>query len=338
MVSNTIEVKQLNIERIREAIQKHEKSTKASIAKETSLSIATCNTILNEMLESGEVLKLDQTGSSIGRPADQFAYNKDFQHVLGIRVDNEKGVNTVGYAVANALGEIVEEDVFHPDEINYSTLKRLISKVIEKDGNVKAVGLGIPGVAQNGVIEYCDIKALQHVEFAKRIREKFGLEVLVENDMNFVTYNMYDKLPHKKGDLAVVYFPDSSDGYVGCGFVVNGQILKGWTMFSGEISYAAVGFGVSREQQQAALKDREKFHALAAQVLLTVICTINPAHAVIIGNDIDDNDVDIIEEKCLETISVRHVPELRAEAFDTASYIDGLIRLTLDSLQFHFSV
>lgn len=72
MITNAIEIRQWNKERIRDAVQKHKTCTKADIAHETGLSMATCSTALNEMLESNEILKVDQIGAGIGRPSDLF--------------------------------------------------------------------------------------------------------------------------------------------------------------------------------------------------------------------------------------------------------------------------
>ena len=83
MVRNTVEVKQLNKEKIIEAVQSRESCTKAEIARETGLSVATCGTILNEMSESGELVRMDQEDAVIGRPATLFAYNRDYRHVSG---------------------------------------------------------------------------------------------------------------------------------------------------------------------------------------------------------------------------------------------------------------
>lgn len=338
MVSNTIEVKQLNKERIRAAVQQHETCTKAGVAKETALSVATCSTILNEMLEDGEILKIDQEESAIGRPASLFAYNRDYEHVLGIRVDNEGGVHSLGYAVADALGTILTREIVHPESVTYELIEQIVAACMQKDTQIKAVGLGIPGVVQNGLIEYCDIKALENIDAAGQLRKKYNVAVIVENDMNFIIYQLYHRLSDRTADLGAVFFPNSGSGYVGCGFMINGRILKGTSMFSGELSYIAKAYGISHEQQAALLQDRAAFRKFAGQIVVTIICTINPACIVLMGNGIAEEDIETIRQQCRTLVPERHIPVLRVDNHIADNYMNGLVRLTLDSLQYQFTL
>ena len=54
------ELKNLNTERIRRAIQEKRIFTKSMIFRETSLSMATCGNTINDMLEDNEVIQVDR--------------------------------------------------------------------------------------------------------------------------------------------------------------------------------------------------------------------------------------------------------------------------------------
>lgn len=334
MVSNTIEVKQLNVERVRRAVQRRKNCTKSGVADETQLSIATCGTILNEMLESGEIIKIDQKDLVIGRPAGLFAYNSDFQHVLCLCLDYDEGDITVRCAVANALGHVIHRENHSPKQVDYDDLEELIGTFLGGDTRITAVGIGIPGVAHDGKVDFCEIKTLENVDIAGRLAKKYSVEVLVENDMNCITYFLYEKQAEPSGDLAVIFFPKGSESCVGCGFMINGRIHHGATMFSGEVSYAASGFGISRDKQQKLLGNAKLFHQFAAQVLLTVVTTINPGTAVFMGKGITQADLDAIRKNCLQTIPERHIPRLTLDNDIAENYLNGVIRLLLDTIQF----
>ncbi|MDY3619054.1 ROK family protein [Agathobaculum sp.] len=338
MITSAIEIRQMNKERIREAIQKQETCTKADIVKQTDLSMATCSTALNEMLESNEILKVDQVGAGIGRPSDLFAYNRDYLHVLCICLYAQEGTNTVDLAVADALGGIIAQQQFFYDTLSVETVEALVADHIAEDPLIKTVGLGVPGVVVDSTIESCDIKALQKVDFAKLFREKFDVNVIVQNDMHTITHYLYHQQAHCPGDFAAIYFPGTSNGYVGSGFIVDGHVLRGRTMLSGALWHVAEVFGVSPDEQAYALQDRKAFQKLASQILLTICCTINPSNVVIMGNEIDEQDLAAIRAHCTEVISPRHLPdiEIRNDIFE--NYAKGLIRLTLDSLLFPFIV
>ena len=340
MVSNSVEVKQLNVERIRRAVQSHESCTKADIANETLLSVATCSTILNEMAESGEIIKIDQKDSVVGRPAGIFAYNRDYQHVLCLCLDYDSGagVATVRCAVADALGRVIRREDRNSKQFDYTRLEELVGEFLEADSRIAAAGIGIPGVAENGQVEFCEIKSLESVDIAGLLGKKYGVEILVENNMTFVTYGLHVKLTGQAGDLAAVLFPKGSEACIGCGFMINGRIHHGASMMAGEMSYIARGFGISREEQQQMLEERGLFRRLAAQILLTIICTVNPKHVVFMGNGVSRADLPEIEKNCLRVVHKRHIPALTIDNDIAENYQNGVIRFLLDTKQYRYSM
>lgn len=340
MVRNTPEVKQLNKERIRREIQRGEKCTKAGISKKTALSVATCSTILNEMQESGEILQADQEESNVGRPASQFMYNPDFQHVLAMYVSNEQGVNTVELATADALGAEIRREQVHPETISYELIESLVADAVERDGLLQGMTFGIPGVSHHGVIETCDVESIIGVNVEGRLNERFGLEVNVRNDMDFVSNGVYHTVPNSGGTLATMYFPKTDTGCVGCGFVIGGKVLRGFSKFAGEISYAAEGFGLSRQEQIRIILDRENrsaFRELAAKMVLLVVGTIDPEIIMLMGNEIDEEDLAVIRDACRRVVSEQHIPKLLVDNNISKHYMNGLIRVALDQLQFRIS-
>lgn len=332
VVSTAIEIRRLNKERIRNAIQRHEKCTKADIARETALSMATCSTTLNEMLESGEILKVDQTGFNIGRPADLFTYNSDYMHVLGLCTAVRAGQCILEYAIADAYGKIITREEMPIETLDYELLDALVTSCMIQDPLIRAVGLGIPGHAQNGYIEACDIKTLEGVDFAVRIKQKHEVEVIVENDMNFITYRLFHECPEHDGNFAAIYFPQEKDSYVGCGLIVDGRLLKGSSMLAGELFQVARAFGVGYEQQREILQNREAFRRFVAQMILIVACTVNPAHLTLMGNGLDDDDLKVIYNQCREVITEPNIPQISIDNNVFGNYIEGLVRFTLDSV------
>lgn len=332
-ISTAIDIRQRNKERIRSAIQRHEKCTKAEIARETELSMATSSTALNEMLADKEIFKIDQTGACIGRPADIFTYNRDFLHTLAICTTIEDGADAVEYIVADALGRIIRREREPIEHISVELLEALVTSCIARDPLIRTVGLGIPGHTQGGFITQCDIHALEQVDFAAVVHEKHDVIVVVENDVNTVTYRLYHECP-QRSDFAALYFPTQADSYVGAGFIVDGRLLKGATMFAGEISFVARAFGISSEEQTRLLGDRDKFRRFAAQMVTTIACTIDPPQLVMMGNRLDSDDLTAILDICRTVIPAHDMPELSIDNNIFDNYAEGLVRLTLDRALF----
>ena len=333
-INTAIDIRERNLERIRSAIQRHETCTKTEIARETELSMATTSTALNEMLISGEIAKIDQTGVSIGRPADIFAYNPDHLHTLAICTTMKNGTDAVEYIIADALGRIIQRESQPIASVSAELLEALVTTCIVQDPLIRTVGLGIPGHAQSGCITQCDIAALEGVNFASRIRAKHDVAVVVENDMNIITYCLYQELDCPQDDFAALYFPTQENSFVGGGFIIGGRLHKGWTMFSGEVSYIARAFGFSSADQAALPREREAFCRFAAQIVTTVVCTINPPRIVIMGEALAETDLPDICGYCRQFIPAHNVPELRIDNNIFDNYAEGLVRLTLDHVLF----
>lgn len=334
IISTTIDIRQRNKERIRSAIQHHEKCTKAEVARETELSMATSSTALNEMLGAGEISKIEQTGFSIGRPADVFAYNRDYLHTLAICTTVKDGSDAVEYIVADALGQVILRECEPIDQVTCALLEALVTSCIARDPLIGVVGLGIPGHAQGGFITQCDIASLEQIDFAAALREKHDVTVVVENDMNIVTYGLYNERQRPNEDFATIYFPTQPHSYVGGGFIVGGRLLKGSTMFSGELSHVARTFGLSSAQQTELLSDRTLFREFAAKMAVVVACTINPPQIVMMGNALGEEDIREIDALCRQMIPTRDVPALHADNNIFSNYVEGLVRLTLDTVLF----
>jgi hypothetical protein len=332
MLLSTPEVKQLNRERIRKQLHEHETFTKAEVAKWTGLSLSTCNTILNELLDEGEIIHLSQDDSYVGRPASRFRYNPDHLHVLGIYAASQQDEETVAFVTANALGEILSRGELHPEVITYSVIETLIAEQMSADALIRGISFGFPGVSRDGVIERCAIEPLVGVDVESRMREKFGISPEMRNDMDFIANGVYHSVAHNGGNLSALLFP--RNGCVGCGFVVDGKPLRGHSKFAGELSYIAEGFGVSQDAQRAATLDRTAFRDFASKMVLVACCTVDPEVVMLMGNEIDRADVDAIREFCEPIVSGLHLPQLVFDNNVADHYVRGLVRVMLDSLQF----
>ncbi|MEI2777044.1 MAG: ROK family protein [Tetrasphaera sp.] len=332
MVRSTPEVRQLNRERIRRQVQARKTCTKAEMSQWTSLSVSTCNTILNEMRADGEILYMAQEDGYVGRPATRFTYNPDYLHVLGVYVLGERGRNTVEFAVADALGQVRSRGRQHPESITYPVIEELIAEQLRADPLIRGIAFGFPGVAQGGVIDYCDVETLVGVDVAALVRARFTITPEVHNDMDFIATGVYNSVPHNGGNLATVLFPE--DAYVGCGLIIDGQAVRGHTGFAGELYHILDGFGISRAAQRQALQDRAAFRDLAAKVVLIIGCTVDPEVVMLMGHNIDESDLAEVRKSCAAIVPEAHLPRLVASNDISEHYVSGLVRVGLDKLLF----
>lgn len=330
-IHNTIHVKQINTELIRKTLKVLASATKANLAQATGLSIATCGTILNELLETGEVLEDEQEDSHGGRPAKRFMYNAHFSYIACIYIKVEEFSHSLTYTVANSIGEYIESGYEEMPSVNATMIDRLIEQLIHTYGNIKAIGIGIPGVAHQGTIQICDAQELIKVPLASQLKKKYSIDIIIENDMNLMAYGFYQKQQYdQEKTIAVVTFIKGS--FPGAGLMIDGHIHKGNTRFAGEISFLA--FGITREEQYAQLHQSSTFIPLAAKMLVNLIATINPEKIALTGDQVHSEQIKDLYNACLEYIAVEHMAELHMLEQPDQDYMYGLISMTLESLDY----
>ncbi|BCG58907.1 ROK family protein [Paenibacillus sp. URB8-2] len=331
IANNSIRVKEINRELIKQALKAMKQGTKSMISQTTGLSIATCGNILNELLKTGEVIETELEVSSGGRPARRFVYNADFSYIACIYAKTRDGLLSLTYAVANSVGERVDSGYMEMKVLDAATIDHLTGTLIEKFNQIKAVGIGIPGFVHQGIINICDIKELIHVPLEALLKEKYGIEVTVENDMNLTVYGFYKNQNYDEDKtIAVATFIKGS--FPGAGMIINGHIHKGNTQFAGEISF--LPFGISREEQFIRLNQRDTFIPLAAHTIMSLAAVINPETIALTGDQAVPEDLEPIIKRCLDTIPEEHMPELIILDRPDEDYMNGLIAITLESLAY----
>lgn len=333
--NNTVQIKKMNIELVKNALKSQGIATKASIAGLTKLSVATCGTILNDLLAIGEVIELEPDESNGGRPAKQYKYNANFGCIICLLVRTEGGKHSISYSIVNLLGETMSETTVEVSRIDRDIIDQMIEEIINGNQNVQAIGVGIPGVVHQGVIGVCDVPELAGQPLGPYLEEKFGIPITIENDMNMTVYGFYHLQNFDEDkSFAVVTFP--MNHFPGAGFIVNGRIISGNTTFSGEVSF--LPFGISREEQLRQLHTEDGFIRLAAMTLSSIIAIINPVTIAITGELPRESQLEDLYKECIKDIPEEHMPQLMIRNNTRQEYMTGLVTATLESLTYRLQV
>ncbi len=334
MKIETAKVKQMNTELIKAVLKATPGSTKADIASSTGLSQATCNTILNELVTSGEVLELDIEHSSGGRPAKRYRYNGDYAYIICLYIDCESRKPVISYAVINMLGEIKEENKIPEMSVDYNIIEDLIGDLIQKYQHVEAVGVGIPGVViGRSKIDICDVDSLTGFPLAEKLQNKFGINVLLENDMNLTALGFYHNQNYES-DTSVAVLNFLKGNCPGSGIIVDGHIVTGHTNFAGEISY--LPFYDSLKKYNQKLETREGIIETVGKTICAFSSIINPNIILLTGALLSEDMLDEIQNLCHRFIPEKHMPDVIFRKTIHDFYIKGLTTMTLESLSLPF--
>lgn len=329
--SNTAKIKNVNKENVRIMLKSNKVATKLMVAQATGLSITTCGTILNELVQDGEVFQNNVLESNGGRPANEYVYNADFAYVTGIYLRAEKGKGILRYVVANAVGEIVIDESRDYTEVVYETISQLIGDLLKTYPQMKAVVIGVPGIVYEGIITDCEIRALNGIAMSQQLKEKYKIDITIENDICTITYGFYNRQNFKTAkNVAVIYF--SEDNYPGAGFAINGYVVKGNTMFSGEISY--LSFVEDRVNYGKELKNREKLVDYAGKTAQDIAVIVDPVLIAFVGGAVREEDLGKIRKRFAAKIPLKHIPQIIVDDNIYEDYVNGLIELALQKLNY----
>lgn len=309
-------------------------ATKAELSGALNISFPTVSKFLLQMEKTGEVSLLGLDESSGGRRAQRYAYNPNYQMGLAIFLERHE----TNYIIFNASGDRIDDG--HAGSLlgeEVPCLTKLIETIKHDYPAIQAVSIGVPGAVNNGKIFLIPgYKNYHGLDLKQYIEERLSIPVVVENDMNAAVlgYQAHRKMQDKTS-LAYIYLGQNGPG---AGIIVGGEIVRGKSFFSGEISlippYDRQNFHqalTSEKSGGSSGEEMEERTDAIGRIVASITAILNP-HAIIFGKE-EVNAVMLhqIEQKSALYVPKEHLPELAASDWKQ-DYLYGLQRLGLDLL------
>ncbi len=318
MKLDTITLRNFNTNLIRTALKLTETSTKNSLARETGLSVASCKTILDDLLKTGEVIEIELGAPTGGRPSRRFQYNFNFKYRLNIYVEREQNVERIFYSVHNLMNqEITSQTLYEP--ITVTNLSHIIQTVLSQYSNIDRCVISVPGVVRDNKIITCDIEQLAQSYLKDVIEDETGIQVLIENDVNTMAYgslsfeNNFESLVH-------LYFPDGRDP--GMGFIVNDLVIRGTNNFAGEVKELPIN---NASTDPVVLQNNTNtFMEYIKDIIISINSMINPDIISLSVSSLSKEEITDLQNK-LQTIEHIGTIEIKTDIHDTI--VNGLFNI-----------
>ncbi|GLX67642.1 ROK family transcriptional regulator [Paenibacillus glycanilyticus] len=315
------EMKNVILHGLRSALLTLGSATKAELSQKLGISFPTISKFLAQMEAAGELLTVGLDDSSGGRRAQRYAYNPEF--MLGLAIFFE--TTDLSYTIFNCIGEIKEQGT--TSLINdVPSLTRQISQLIEIHPKISSIAIGVPGaVNNNGVLIHIpDYPSFEHINLKQLLEEQFSLPVVVENDMNAAVLGYYKNGGNQDNpSLVYLYFGQNGPG---SGIMINGDVVRGNTFFSGEVSF--VPQYDHANFHQALKNDNSKLDAIS-RLVATFAAIINPRTIIFNEAEVTASILERVAEHSAAYIPKQHLPQLTASDLK-ADYLNGLQSLGLD--------
>lgn len=320
-------VKEINLNKLRNAFKLKKIASKPQLAELTGLSVVTINSLVNILVENGEVLEDVIMASNGGRPATAYRFNNEFSLALVIYMYEQNFQDTVFICVSDLYGEIIDKIEKKMTEIKKDSFDSFIEKMLLKYPNIKVISFGMPGEEVDGRLLISDYKELKDQYFTTYIKEKFNLPVIFENDINAAIEGYCCSHGVTKSQCVIgIYFPSKYPP--GAGIYIDGGIYKGRNGLAGEIKYLPLGvdwenFNFNKIQMKE----------IILKTLLAFSCMYNPDSIVLYGDEISDNIISEFKGKCSSEIEKIMIPEIIISKDLNHDFEIGIKQLALNYLE-----
>lgn len=236
-------LRQLNEQRIVQALATGGPQTQAELARQTGLSTATVSNIVRGMAVSGTVTTSPTTSS--GRRALSVALNDNGSIAVGIDIGRRHlRVVLAGPDYRVLLEEAIPLTPGHTAEEGLDAAAELLDRLLAESGTprnaVLGAGVGIPGpidrrtgtVVQGAILpEWVGINILE--TFSERLR----IPIFIDNDANLGALAQVTWGPHSSVDNLI--FVKVGSG-IGAGLILNGALYYGNVGITGELGHTTI--------------------------------------------------------------------------------------------------
>ncbi len=324
-MKNSADIRKENKKRIYRFMLNGQQYTKQQVALNTGLSVATCNTLLNEMqvkgIVSGETKKLGE----VGRSSVLYQINDEHESYLTacFYIVHEK--RYVEYTIFSALGRVLYQSEEEYKFLSYELLEESIAGIIREYANVSQIIIGTPSITEQGVLKYSDIPELENVHMEEKLLEKFNIGVSIENDMHCMAYGYCKKTCAEDEVISLAYYP--SGVLPGTVTIHKGTIIKGANGIAGMAGF--LPYDINREKQSEIFKS-DKCIPFVAVSLCSIIALLNPSKVVLSGDLINEKMMETVRKICEENIPKEYFPKMVIKDSFKEYFYEGMYQIAVE--------
>lgn len=279
--------------------------TKQQIALETGLSVASCNTYLNEMERAGQVLGEKQKLHEVGRSAVVYRLNEDYECFLCLSFALIQGIKSITTQVLSPTGRLLDRQVQRFDTLDAAAILGQAGAAFGRFPHISQILAGTPSIAEHGVIRHSDIPELEQVPLKALLEQQFGRPVHLANDMHYKVYGYCRQNRLEDQIVTLVNYP--AGVLPGTATVHKGMLLTGKNLFAGMVGF--LGYGMTLDQQLQKLR-RPEAQPLIIQASTALISILNPHRLLFTGDLLRAEDLDRIGAACRRCIPAEYMPDL----------------------------
>lgn len=325
-MKNSADIRKRNKDLIRRHLWTGEKNTKQGIAEVTGLSVATCNTMLNEMEADGEICGVKKQLNGIGRSTMVYSVNEGHESIVCIHVAKVHDKVQCSYSVLSVTGRVKEERTDEYSEFSMEAFDQIVDEVVSKFQNVTYMIIGLPAILNSDVISQCEVKCFENLDLKNRLEAKYQCHVHVESDMHITAYGYFRSSEDPDDVITLASF---IEGYKPSMVTIyEGTIIKGANAIAGASGFMPFGYSVNDITD--IMTDKEKRVDIIKTSLICSIAMMNPRKILIFTDLVDAEEEKEIIAGIKAVIPEEFVPEIEYTKSISKYFQCGLYHRALD--------
>lgn len=234
-------IKQMNRCLLLSKIIEHGMISRADLAKITGLNKATISVQVSDLVSEELIIETKQEHKNLGRRPIMLSINDQAGFALGIDLDK----NTITFTLSTISGTPIRTDTIELPSSNYKIILELlimhIKDYIQQCAHARyglvGVVIGVHGIVnKDEMIYFVPQHQWQNKNLKKDLENEIGIKIYIENNANLCSFAEQVYKHHQSKNLLSV----SLYSGIGLGFMVNGELLKGYHGYAGEIGHMIV--------------------------------------------------------------------------------------------------
>lgn len=210
--------------------------TKADIARETRLSVATASRLAETLLEDGFLLDAGESTDTGGRPSRLLRFN----HRVAVTLTLDVRGPATDIALVDLGGEVCSLETVpgSPDpqariQQTLSLAARGLGLAQQRGLRCVAVGVSVPGpVDSDGTVAFAPALSWRRVSLGSMLAQRLSLPVMVDNDANLLALGEFRR--GRASGVASLIAVAVYEG-VGLGIIEGGRIWRGGHGAAGQL-------------------------------------------------------------------------------------------------------
>ena len=323
-------LKQANLSLIRKVIRNKGTATRGEIAEETKISSTTVRSLLAEMADAGEIDSIGFDESGGGRKAERYQFRRDRYYSAAFCI----GERQIHALLVDACGEILKTTRLDAADREFEQVITAFLDELLPQKEVKSIGIGVPGVVDGGSYwkKYMNSDELYRVDLGERISSRYGIPVVMENDMNATAIGFgrcYGKeFPGEDPDDTNMAYLHFDKGCIGAGFIAGGRIIRGGNNFAGELGLIPMEDGRTMDQWLSDPVGDTRYIDLVTRIICWICAILNPQYVALGGPSLREDCVGPIGDGLFALLPRHMSPQILYSPDVQHDYHDGMAYLT----------